>query len=545
MTAFEPLPIVIPPEGVVDIKDKAKPVCQTPGPYPPLAYTRGFYDISAWKAKLKEIFDTPVWHEHDHHSPTTVKMARAAHDAWGVHKIIFIFCDDFLQKVVELPNYQKSEWRELILPIFHQMGVDENRVVRCLLARMPSGVSIPVHHDTGYWVKYTHRCHVALETSELVDFMVGPNENNMVKMSFEEGRIVELNNQSKHSVINRLPEGQYRTHIIFDYLDESYPFPLPKRLAIPNGETIFQTRRSFDTGSEVKNYVVQDTQPKYIIIGAQRCATVSLNEYLHQHPLLAKAKIDETHYFDWRFNNNLAEDDVEGHRNCYMQFYEKALLQKHPSISTGESTPSYLLHSDVVLPRLKRYVPWVKLIVMLRNPVDRAYSQYQMVSDIEGSPEQLALRGHSEYRGRSFSEVIGSEIKEVEEAGITAESSYEEFREKLLSKRKEIKHGGHSVIIRGLYALQLSAYLSEWPKDQLKILCMESDLKGSAEHVQETMDGVFGYLGLPPSEVTDTAAKNSRSYDKMNVEDRERLESFYRPFNEKLFKVLGREFPWH
>lgn len=128
-------------------------------------------------------------------------------------------------------------------------------------------------------------------------------------------------------------------------------------------------------------------------------------EYICQHPLIARGKRRETHYFDWRFNHQIPASDIMGHRNYYLNFYEKVQLSQHPSISTGESTPSYLLHYDLVLPRLKAYVPWAKLLVMLRNPVDRAYSQYQMISDTSGTPEQLAMRGHSQFRGMSFEQV--------------------------------------------------------------------------------------------------------------------------------------------
>lgn len=555
MASFAPPPAVIPPDGQVDLKDKLKPICETEGPHPPLAYSRGHHDITAWKAKLAEIADSPVWFEHDVHSSSTVKMARAAHDAWGVHKIIFTFSDDFLLKVIDLPNSQDPGWRALLLPIYEQLGIPEDRVVRSLLARMPAGVQVPVHHDTGttpcmphahltsmagYWVMHTHRCHVALETSEQISFMVGATPSAMQKVSFDEGRIVELNNQAKHCVMNDLPEGKYRTHLIFDYVEAGYP--LPARKLIPNGETIFQTRRSLDTGTEVRNYSVQDCQPKFIVIGAQKCGTTSMYEYICQHPLIAKGKRRETHYFDWRYNDTL--QSVQEHREYYMQFYERAQLAAHPSISTGESTPSYLLHADIVLPRLKAYVPWAKLIVMLRNPIDRAYSQYQMVSDHSGSTAQLALRGHSAYQGMSFQQVVEKEISELQEQGITADSSYEQFERKVLAARREMKHGGHSVLVRGLYALQLEPYLAQWPVDQLKVLCMEMDLKGGAKAVQPTMNEVFSFLGLPPSDIEDAEAKNSRSYPPMDDEVRKRLEDFYRPYNARLYKRLGRKLVW-
>lgn len=88
------------------------------------------------------------------------------------------------------------------------------------------------------------------------------------------------------------------------------------------------------------------------------------------------------------------------------KFFYKALLDENPSCLTGESTPSYLLHSDRVLPRVQALCPHARLIVMLRDPVARAYSQYQMVVDPEGTPEQKKARG-THWVGRTFEEVGG------------------------------------------------------------------------------------------------------------------------------------------
>jgi hypothetical protein len=86
---------------------------------------------------------------------------------------------------------------------------------------MPPGISIPPHHDTGYWVSYTHRMHLAVVTSpEHIAFRVGLCEERMERFNFNPGDLVELNNQAKHSVDNCW--NQHRVHLIFDYV-EDYP----------------------------------------------------------------------------------------------------------------------------------------------------------------------------------------------------------------------------------------------------------------------------------------------------------------------------------
>ena len=146
-----------PPQGIVDLKEKQQPVCETAPPFhADYAFTRAVVDVSALKSKLLSL--PPELWEDEKQQEGNVKLHRPAHDAWGIKKIVFTFCDDFLLKVFDLPWSQAEEWRRHLLPIYAAVGVDESKVVRSLLASMPPGMSIPVHHDTGYWVKHTHRC---------------------------------------------------------------------------------------------------------------------------------------------------------------------------------------------------------------------------------------------------------------------------------------------------------------------------------------------------------------------------------------------------
>eukprot|EP01038_Epipyxis_sp_PR26KG_P013627 gene13627-18286_t len=432
---------VVPPSGIVLLSQKQIPVCETnpDDPISPInsqyhAFTRAEIDILPFKNKLLSLSPT-MWD--DENQEGNVKLHRPAHDAWGIKKIVFTFCDDYLMKVLDLPWSQTQEWKELLQPIYDAIGVSEDRIVRCLLASMPPGVSIPVHHDTGYWVKHTHRCHMAVITNKDVDFFIGPTTEQMQKYLFEEGKIVELNNRAKHAVNNR--SDCHRVHLIFDYVDEHR---IHNRYKLSPGEVVSQTRRTIDLSHEIG----QRRSPTFLIIGAQKCGTTSMFELICQHPLVVRGVRRETHYFDWRYNKNIDENDAKGHYSTYLNCFPNDILFNHPSLVTGESTPSYLLHSDIVIPRIKLICPWIKLIIMLRNPVDRAFSQYQMCIDKNGTPEQLKIRGQSSYfLSTSFEEVIKSEINYLNKCGITPESSYSDFQQHVLSKCP-MGHGGHSII---------------------------------------------------------------------------------------------------
>jgi len=263
-------------------------------------------------------------------------------------------------------------------------------------------------------------------------------------------------------------------------------------------------------------------------------------EYICSHPLVLKGVRRETHYFDWRWNTDLDENDAEKHRACYLAtYFNQQALHQHPSLITGESTPSYLLHGDVVIPRVQRVCPpGIRIIVMLRNPVDRAYSQFQMSIDTKGTPEQLLLRGRASYAGKPFAQVVEEEIAELESLGIDASSSYEAFLPFLASR--PMGHGGHSIIARGLYALQLQPWLAAFPADQIRIFSL-GEIKGSKEHASSTMEKVFTFVGLPPNEIGPLEPQNTRvPTQPMDEAVRERLSAYYEPFNQRLFQLIGK-----
>lgn len=384
-----------------------------------------------------------------------------------------------------------------------------------------------------------------------------------------------MNNQAKHAVYNNTAD-LHRVHLIFDYVEPD--FVLPRRVLLRPGERVHQTRRSIDLASDTGKRLT----PSFVIMGAQKCGTTSLYEYLCHHPLVVPGGRRETHFFDWRWNQELTT--VESQRDFYMNFFDKSTIDKNPSLMTGESTPSYLLHSDIVIPRMQAVCPWTKLLVIFRNPVDRAYSQYQMCVDMTGSPAQLKTRGLSEYINKTFEQVVEEEISHLSALGITPSSSYEDFKRLVLIDRP-LTHGGHSILIRGLYALQLEPWLrvsnvskptvenacessdayDESSDDSLDEHCDSSangvssvsqhrarqrfdlkimsisDLKGSLDKVQSTMDDVYRFVGLPPHDLdhSDVTAKNTRDYAPMSATVRARLETFYEPYNRRLHALLS------
>ena len=179
----------IPPFGEVKLTDKTIPIFEKGPPFDEnYAYTRAIVDVSKFKEKI-HLLPPGIWE--DEKQQGNVKLVRPAHDKWGIKKIVFVFCDDFLQKILDLPWSKDEEWRQHLLPIYESVGVNERRVVRSLLASMPPGMTIPVHNDSGYWVKKTHRLHVAIDTGPEVDFFVGPTNDTLRKVNSSFDVLVE------------------------------------------------------------------------------------------------------------------------------------------------------------------------------------------------------------------------------------------------------------------------------------------------------------------------------------------------------------------
>lgn len=191
----------------------------------PFGLGLGKVDIKPLKTLLaSEMVDGKVWDP----NRGNVDMFRRGHDAWGVRKAMFLYCDDAVERVLAFPWWHRRAesascpaWREAIVPIFRQLQIPEKHVVRLLLASMEPGVVIPIHHDTGEWVNQMHRVHVALQTNPNVRFLVGHQETEMHRMHLPEGEAFELNNACKHAVW--YPGGR----------DPETGQPYPARLAPP------------------------------------------------------------------------------------------------------------------------------------------------------------------------------------------------------------------------------------------------------------------------------------------------------------------------
>ena len=111
--------------------------------------------------------------------------------------------------------------------------------------------------------------------------------------------------------------------------------------------------------------------PDFIIIGVQRCGTTSLYCNLVQHPNIFPAFVKEVHFFDIDFIKGINWYRPHFPSRLYKYYITRICKQ---GFITGEASPSYIIHR--LAKRISKILPRVKIIILLRNPIYRAYSHY-------------------------------------------------------------------------------------------------------------------------------------------------------------------------
>jgi hypothetical protein len=244
--------------------------------------------------------------------------------------------------------------------------------------------------------------------------------------------------------------------------------------------------------------------PQAVILGAQKSGTSSLHHYLVQHPGVIAPLRKEVHYFDL----NLARGE-----GWYRAHFGR---RGEPGLNL-DSSPYYLFH-PAVPSRLHVLLPDVRLIVLLRDPVRRAYSHYWHERDKDR--ESLA-----------FEEAIAAEPGRIDAA-----------HERLASGALELSamHQHCSYLARGRYAEQLERWYALYPRERVLVLRFEDLVHDPLAVLNRTL----GFLGLPAAGSVRLEARNTRRYPPMAEATASRLREYFAPHNARLEKLLGRPLGW-
>jgi hypothetical protein len=244
--------------------------------------------------------------------------------------------------------------------------------------------------------------------------------------------------------------------------------------------------------------------PDVVILGAQKSGTSSLHYYLVQHPGVIAPLRKEVHYFDVGY----------GHGEAWYRAHFGRRGQ--PGLNL-DSSPYYLFH-PAVPERLHALLPQARLIVLLRDPVRRAYSHYW----------------HERDKGRETLEF---------EAAIAAEPARLGDSEAALAEGRIGRNAAHqhfSYLARGRYADQLERWFALFPREQFLVLRFE-DL---AREPLVALNRTLAFVGLPPAQTVRLEARHTRRYPSMPPATAAHLIEYFAPHDRRLEALLGEPMGW-
>lgn len=246
----------------------------------------------------------------------------------------------------------------------------------------------------------------------------------------------------------------------------------------------------------------------YMIIGAPKCGTGSLYNYVIQHPQVVPAVQPDVHFFDDHYNKGEA---------WYRQQFPFLDDPNPGDRITGEVTSFYLYH-PLVAERVKKMAPASRFILLVRNPTDRAYLHFR--NAVDAGIEKL-----------SFFQAIKVEAKRLERGRFNLQDNPYATWE----RAKE-----HSYISQGLYAEQIRRWYEHFPRDRFLILESETFF----EHPVETVSEVYRFLGLSDFTATYMEPPPQNPYAKLTGDTRLHIDNFFQRYNEDFYRLVKRDFGW-
>lgn len=288
-----------------------------------------------------------------------------------------------------------------------------------------------------------------------------------------------------------------------------------------------QIRRIF---KKAINLCVPGQLPKFMIIGAQKAGTTSLHYYLSQHKLLLGSRPKEVNFFS---HDDNFEKGIGWYRQAFVNI--KSPFKK---LTSFEATPEYLYRKNVA-ERLYQFNPDLKLIILLRDPVKRAFSAWNMYKYFGERKKGLPAQFYSNYckdrDNNIYKELYGGESFPTFEKAINSEL-------KKLHSESELEEP--SFLRRGIYLPQVEKYVNLFGRDNVLVVGFK-DLVGKDKSV--VLNEICTFVGVPSqdwSQIKDDKT-NSRSYQEPLTEKMMgKLQNFYQPYNEALFTFLDKKINW-
>ena len=235
-------------------------------------------------------------------------------------------------------------------------------------------------------------------------------------------------------------------------------------------------------------------QLDFIVVGAQKCGTTALHYQLEKHPQIALPDKEELHFFD--------DEEIFAGAVNYDQLHDRFHPTSRARVA-GESTPIYLYWRPA-MERIWNYRKGIKLVIVLRNPIERAFSHWNMQRE----------RG---FEPLDFFDAVKAETKRQQEAA------------PLQSRR-------FSYIGRGLYAEQLERVFKFFPRYLVKVVRFDELRRDFAKEI----NSIFTFIGAEPLRNIRNKERNPIPYEReMTAAERAEVYPFFKDDIAKLEKLLG------
>ena len=216
-----------------------------------------------------------------------------------------------------------------------------------------------------------------------------------------------------------------------------------------------------------------EKKPNFIIIGAMKAATTSLYTYIKQHPDIFMTKVKEPMFFNnFQQENNYNILGSKSKKPTTLEEYLAMFKDAKNEKAIGEASPAYIYNENAPY-LIKENLPDVKIIAILRQPTDRAYSNF------------LHTKRADRENVNSFEQAIKIE------------------KERISDNWSPLYH----YIQKGFYSVQLKRYYNLFPKENIKVYLFEDVVKTP----KETLKDIFKFLNVDENIEIDVSKKSNVS----------------------------------
>lgn len=300
-------------------------------------------------------------------------------------------------------------------------------------------------------------------------------------------------------------------------------------------------------------------KPDFLLAGGAKCGTTSFAAYFPAHPQVLPWVVKEPNFWSWR------KPDARQYQSLFRNV-KPCARPGSADIIGGDYSTSSLLH-PLVGRRLRGQLPELKIIVLLRNPIDRAYSHFIM-SQRSGLEDDQRFEDIVKAEMEEAPALLEAHNRGFEHPAGTIEACCQDERGNTLNFTLHNRHRNQrplradidlqafyytSYVFRSIYCDQLERWLRLYPREQILVMQSEPFFRDPAGHMARAAE----FLGLDyhdfssddelrrhyaGSAAGDWAAPEK--YPPLPGKTRKILRAFFAPYNQKLYDLVGQDYGW-